>query len=68
VTALKQAQTQLEQREAELRRNQATMLQLLRGEASGDSLSERIQRTIRLAGETLGVDAVSIWRLDRARS
>jgi PAS domain S-box-containing protein len=64
VTVLKQAQTQLVQREAELRRNQVALLELLRDEASGRSLSDRIQRAIKLAGETLRVDVVSIWRLD----
>ncbi|MBI3514769.1 MAG: PAS domain S-box protein, partial [Proteobacteria bacterium] len=64
VTALKQAQSQLVRREAELRRNQAALLQVLRDEDSGASLTDRVRRTIRLAGETLGVDAVAVWRRD----
>jgi PAS domain S-box-containing protein len=65
VTALKQAQTQLVQREAELRRNQAAILQVLRDELSGGSVGDRIRRMIALAGATLGVDAAAIWRIER---
>ena len=65
ITELKQAQAQHQHREAELRRNQAAILALLREGASGGSLAERIRRILALAGETLGVDFVSLWRLDR---
>src|SRR5206468_3167432 len=49
VTALKRAQAQLVQREIELSRNQALLLQALRDEQSGSALHDRIQRAVRLA-------------------
>jgi PAS domain S-box-containing protein len=64
VTALKQAQTQLVQREAELRRNQSAILQVLRAELGSGSIDDRIRPMIALAGETLGVDGLALWQLD----
>ena len=64
VTALKRAQAQLVLREAELRRNQAAILHLLREKLSGGAIGERIARMMALAGETLGVDGVAIWNVD----
>jgi PAS domain S-box-containing protein len=65
VTTLKQAQLQLVRRETELRRNQAAILQVLREELSGGSISDRIRRIIALAGETLRVESAALWRIDR---
>ena len=64
VTALKQARAQLAQRESELQRNQAAILQVLRDKLSGGSNQERIGRMLALAGDTLGVDGAAIWRVD----
>jgi PAS domain S-box-containing protein len=66
ITELKQAQAQIERRETELRRNQAAILKVLRDELSGGSIADRIRRILALAGETLGVDLVTVWQLDRA--
>jgi PAS domain S-box-containing protein len=64
VTALKRAQAQLEQREADLQRNQAALLRMLYDELGGSSPGDRIRRILEIAGVTLGVDAVSVWRHD----
>ncbi|MBV8170221.1 MAG: PAS domain-containing protein, partial [Alphaproteobacteria bacterium] len=64
VSELKRAQLQLEQREAELQRNQAALLRMLYDELGGSSPRARIDRILEVAGKTLGVDAVSVWRRD----
>ena len=64
ISELKRAQALQARHQQELQRNQGAILEVLRDGLGAGSVEQRIRRILAVAGETLGVDIVALWRHD----